>query len=182
MTAVADMHTNNSNGRKRSGPASARHYEMASEQAYIDRAYQRLDAMKDGAILLAEAGGDPKAAAALRRLGERLMENYADDWSGLCIGRIDEESGRTLYVGRMLVHDEATRPLVISWAAPAATPFHSASSSDPKGLTLRRTFKTNGSQLLDIYDLVFGEGAELAPVSDALLDAIRRERGPEMRD
>ena len=43
-----------------------REAELAAEQAYINYAYDCLESMREGFEKAADAGGDPKAAAALR--------------------------------------------------------------------------------------------------------------------
>lgn len=162
---------------------------MAAEQAVIDRAYARLDALREQAravssgVLSAGSGGthqaryerDVRVQATARRLAE-----LADADSGLCFGRIDRQAGDRYYIGRAAIADEDNEPLVVDWRAPAAEPFYRATGRDPMGLTRRRHFLLRGRRLVGIEDDLLvaggdeeagGTGPRLVLVGEAALIA-----------
>ncbi len=146
------------------------HPELASEQAHVDLAYDRLDEARDQAIRLKDMvevgrGGTNQArwereifyeniAARLKQLdlGER----------SLCFGRIDqsEDAGAGSYhIGRVAVSGESQEPLIVDWRAPVAESFYRATGRDPQGLVRRRHFTSRGRKVLDLEDEFFGEAA-----------------------
>jgi len=114
----------------------------------------------------------------------RRLRTFEDAERGLCFGRLDFELlQRPLYVGRRWVHDETQQQLVVNWQAPAARPFYTATPQDPHGVTLRRRFRTDGRQLLDIADEALdGSLIDGAAVGDFLLEELERNRDAHMRD
>ena len=156
----------------------ATHPDLQAEQAYIDRAYDRLEAMRRAAEDLRDSvigfgrGGTHQARverdvfvqASLQRL-EQLQLGRAS----LCFGRIDREAadvvtdGRApivenFYIGRLAVSDEAQEPLIVDWRAPVAEAFYRATGRSPMGLRRRRHFATDGRKLLGIEDEMFRAG------------------------
>ena len=160
------------------------HPELAAEQAYVDRAYEHLERMRD---VLASAGDKVDgevAQAAMDAWAAKRLHTFEDAERGLCFGRLDFETMlRPLYVGRRWVHDDEQRQLVINWQAPAARPFYTATPQDPHGVTLRRRFRTDGRRLLDIADEALdGTIVDGAAVGDFLLEELERRRDVHMRD
>jgi DNA helicase IV len=186
----------------------AAHPDLPAEQAYIDRAYDRLEAMRRAAqdlrdsVLDAGRGGTHQARVerdvfvqtSLQRL-EQLQLGRAS----LCFGRIDREvpeadivdgSGvERFYIGRLAVSDEHQEPLVVDWRAPVAEAFYRATGRSAMDLRRRRHFATDGRKLLGIEDELFradGEGGgedDLDLVGPgALLAALKRSRSGQMRD
>ena len=185
----------------------ASHSDLQAEQAHIDRAYDRLEAMRRAAealgdsVLDAGKGGTHQARVerdvfvqtSLARL-EQLQLGRAS----LVFGRIDVEAGpegdgesaERFYIGRLAVSDEGQEPLVVDWRAPIAEGFYRATGRSPMGLRRRRHFATEGRRLLAIEDELFradvgeGEGdANLDLVGPgALLAALQRSRSGQMRD
>jgi DNA helicase IV len=160
------------------------HPELTAEQAYVDRAYQHLERMRD---VLASAGDKVDgevAQAAMDAWAAKRLRTFEDAERGLCFGRLDFETlVRPLYVGRRWVHDEEQRQLVINWQAPAARPFYTATPQDPHGVTLRRRFRTDGRRLVDIADEALdGSIVDGASVGDFLLEELERTRDVHMRD
>jgi len=160
------------------------HPELASEQAYIDRAYEHLERMQDVVVRAADAADGEVAQAALDVWAAKRLRTFADAREGLCFGRLDFESfERPLYVGRRWVHDEERQQVVVNWQAPAARPFYTATPQDPHGVTLRRRFRTDGRKLVDISDeKLDGSILDGAAVGDFLLEALERSRESHMRD
>ncbi|MER3452230.1 MAG: hypothetical protein C4344_00545, partial [Acidimicrobiia bacterium] len=101
------------------------HPEIADEQAHVDRAYRRLEEMRNRAVgtltaALAQAGGGATHQALLERdvmvahSSARLARLEIGD-EPLCFGRIDRTSGETFHIGRLAVADVNHEPLVIDW-------------------------------------------------------------------
>ena len=113
------------------------HPELASEQEYLDRAYDRLDEMRAAASRVAEGyaevqrGGTHQARlerdAAAAHTRRRLAALNIGD-APLSFGRIDLEpapreehpDGDRFYIGRISVTEADQTPLVVDWRAPVA--------------------------------------------------------------
>ncbi len=158
------------------------HPEVESEQAYLDRAHERLDAMRDAARALSaevvgEGAGGTFAARVERDIrvelsGRRLAQLNIGDGS-VCFGRLDFTDGLRAYIGRIGVSDENGDQLVIDWRAPIAEPFYRATPAEPLGVGRRRHFLFRGRTIVGIDDelldreasdglVLMGEGALLA--------------------
>ena len=160
------------------------HPELASEQAYLDHAYDCLEQMRDVVGRAASATDEEVTALALEAWSARRLATFEDAQRGLLFGRLDfEEVERPLYVGRRWVHDAEREQVVVNWQAPAARPFYTATPADPQRVTLRRRFRTQGRRLLDIADEAL-DGSSLDGVSggDFLLEELERSRESHMRD
>src|SRR5580700_6225445 len=181
----------------------ASHSDLQAEQAHIDRAYDRLEAMRRAAealgdsVLDAGKGGTHQARVerdvfvqtSLARL-EQLQLGRAS----LVFGRIDVEPGpdsdddtaEPFYIGRLAVSDEGQEPLVVDWRAPIAEGFYRATGRSPMGLRRRRHFATEGRRLLGIEDELFradsGDDNVDLVGPGALLAALQRSRSGQMRD
>jgi DNA helicase IV len=159
------------------------HPDLPAEQAYVDRAYECLDRMRETLERAPSAGAGEVATDALEAFAARRLVTFADAERGLCFGRIDlDTTAEALYVGRRWVNDDEHRVLVINWQAPAARPFYTATPVAPHGVTLRRRFRTEGRRLLDISDEALGGAGGVAPVDDFLLEELERARDARMRD
>ena len=146
----------------------ADHPELAAEQAYIDRAYEALEASRRSASRLQDLvevgkGGTEQARWEREVFQENILQRLTQLDLGdasLCFGRIDrlpDEGDETFYIGRLAVADEHQEPLVVDWRAPVAEPFYRATGREPMGLRRRRHFATRGRRLLAIEDEVFGD-------------------------
>ena len=171
--------------------------ELAAEQAYIDRAYEHMAAMRERAasVRTLENSPDVHSDIVFYERDKRLA-SLSDDGHALCFGRIDEEAGPTWYVGRRHVEDSESNPVVVEWRAPVAIPFYRASHVNTMGLARRRQFMVEGRTLLDFSDDVFADMAAAAGAADdeattgrpavrgrdALLRELDRERTGSMRD
>jgi len=160
------------------------HPELTSEQAYVDRAYEHLERMRDVVASAGDKVDGEVAQAAMDAWAAKRLRTFEDAERGLCFGRLDFETmPRPLYIGRRWVHDEDQRQLVINWQAPAARPFYTATPQDPHGVTLRRRFRADGRRLLDIADEALdGSIVDGAAVGDFLLEELERNRDLHMRD
>ncbi|MGH9207082.1 MAG: HelD family protein, partial [Acidimicrobiales bacterium] len=165
----------------------ATHPDLEAEQAYLDHAHDRLEAMRRGAremlasVLDAGKGGTHQAREerdVIVRSGLQRLEQLDIGNRSLCFGRIDRapespgdaSAGETFHVGRLAVSDEDLEPLVVDWRAPVAEPFYRATGRDPMGLTRRRHFATEGRRLLGVEDELFGlSRARLGVGSEATL-------------
>jgi DNA helicase IV len=149
--------------------AAQRHPDFESEQAFLRHAYECLKDMRAQRGAQGDAGGDPKASAALERLRQEALKRLGDPDS-LCFGRIDLTEGDQHYVGRQGVWENGGDPIAINWRAPAAEPFYTATLAEPAGLTLRRRFRAHRERLLSIADEPFGE----APPDDACVSSLSK--------
>jgi DNA helicase IV len=163
------------------------HPDFDREQAKIEYAYDCLDAMVALYGELPDAAAHPKVAHAFQELSKRILDRLGDD-DPLCLGRIDPNDEAPLYIGRFGVHDGRQNIVLVNWQAPAAAPFWTATPADPDGIAAKRVFRTQGRQLLDIFEDRFdGAIAEVpavtaAGIDDLLLAELERDRGEQMRD
>jgi DNA helicase IV len=155
------------------------HPEFASEQEFLQHAAKCLSAMRDEIAAAGDAGGDPKASAALARHREKILERLENPDTVL-FGRINLDGGDKYYIGPRGIRDTGGL-IVINWAAPVAKSYYEATPTEPAGLTLRRRFRTERERLLSIADEWFGTAAVEPTIGDILLDELGRERTAEMR-
>jgi DNA helicase IV len=160
------------------------HPELASEQAYVDTAYEQLDRMRSTVERTQEAMATEWAALNMEAWAKRRMQTFEDAERGLVFGRLSLDANpRPLYVGRRWVTNSEQESLVVNWQAPAARPFYTATPQAPHGVTQRRRFRAKGRKLLDISDeSLDGSAVEGAGVSDFLLEELDRRREARMRD
>lgn len=174
-------------------PQANRHPDFEKEQAYIDYAYERLDAMRATAEMLRDSvisessGGTHQARfqrdvfvqASLERLDQLDIGQEA-----LCFGRIDNKDDEVFYIGRRAVVGSQQEAVVVDWRVPAAAPFYRATGRHPLDLVLRRHFSCEGKRLLDMEDERFSEeGDELGLAgTGALMGVLERARTGYMRD
>ncbi len=154
----------------------AGHPDLEAEQAYIDRAYDCLEASREAAsrmTSMVEVGRGGTNQARYERdviwdtMLQRLSQLQLGDAS-LCFGRIDVgagadpqsgmgEPGGSYYIGRIALSDEHQEPVIVDWRAPVAEPFYRATGRQPMGLSRRRHFATRGRTLLGVEDELFGD-------------------------
>ncbi len=173
--------------------------EIQAEQAVVDHAYQRLEAMRAEARALAsdvlDQGAGGTFANRIERdirmevTGRRLADLQVGE-AGLVFGRIDPNAGEHLHIGRLAVADEENEPLVVDWRAPAAEPFYRATARHAMGLARRRHLILRGRRVVGLDDELLGDRAtdgddapELVLVGEgALLAALDRSRTGRMGD
>src|SRR6266545_3404483 len=167
--------------------------EIAVEQQVVDRVYARLEGMRAQAGALAGEGHRRAAAgpatglverdALVHRAAAQLRALDAEE-EGIVFGRLDLDDGETYRIGRLGVRD-GLEPLLIDWRAPAAAPFYRATSGEPLGVVRRRVVICRGPEVVDRDEDVLSpdDAGDLRVLGEgALLAALRRSRGPQMRD
>lgn len=177
-------------------------HELAAEQAHVDLVYARLDEATRSAQQVASEGAslyksdrgsfvreedgtglyerDVFAYQAAKRLAVLDAEH-----EGLVFGRLDRTDGEIRYVGRIGVRDADYEPLVIDWRAPAAEPFYRATPVNPMQVVRRRVLRCSGDRVIGIEDDLLDDDSDAALVvvgEGALMAALSRARGPQMRD
>ncbi len=171
------------------------HPDLASEQAYIDQAYSRLEQMRNnagemlrGALSSGKVGtpGAVEEREIMVRTSLQRLEQLDIGRESLCFGRIDREDDESFHIGRLAISSADSEPLVVDWRAPVVEPFYRATGRHPLGLRRRRHFLAEGRHVLDIEDELFagGEtGDELGLAgTGALVAALERSRSGRMRD
>jgi DNA helicase IV len=171
--------------------------ELASEQAYVDAAYARLEAMRAAAERVREAYSDVRAGgthqARLERdiawsVTQRRLSDLDIGDAPLMFGRLDMEDRSRWYVGRIAVEDEEHTPLVVDWRAPVSEPFYRATAVEPMAVVRRRhLISRKGRELIGLDDEVFDQEAideAGLPIAGegALLAALERNRTGRMGD
>ncbi len=162
--------------------------EISEEQAFLDRALDALDHMRDEARSLR----DSAAVATMRGAGDLVerdvvmgtalnrLDQLAIGDQALFFGRIDyqdkeEGPGDTYHVGRLAVSDGELNPLVVDWRAPVAEAFYRATGVESLGLARRRHVAIRAREVLSVEDEYFAnEWGELQ-----LPDADQREATDE---
>ncbi|HEV3226930.1 MAG TPA: UvrD-helicase domain-containing protein, partial [Acidimicrobiales bacterium] len=153
----------------------ALHPDLEAEQAYVDYAYECLEAARRraaslGSMVEVGRGGTEQARFERDVIWDTIVGRLRDLELGdasLVFGRIDTtaaegpaaDGGDTYYIGRLAVADEGQEPVVVDWRAPVAEPFYRATGRAPMGLDRRRHFAARGRQLLGIEDEYFGAAA-----------------------
>ncbi|HET6795151.1 MAG TPA: UvrD-helicase domain-containing protein [Acidimicrobiales bacterium] len=165
--------------------------ELQAEQEHVDRAYARLDRLRDeasdlaGDVVATGRGGsvadridrNARVALALARRAAASIGNRS-----LCFGRIDTEEGDRLHIGRLGVSDEEGDPLMVDWRAPVAESFYRATSADRRGLVQRRHIRMRGRQVVGVDDDLLGDDASGLVGEGALLAALSEARTGRMGD
>ena len=174
----------------------ATHPDLETEQAYVDHAYDCLEAARERVLSLRSMrslgpGGTHQARYESDVVEETIRARLAQLEFGdvaLVFGRIDPvDTDERFYIGRIAVADERQEPVVVDWRAPIAEPFYRATGRNPLGLARRRHFATRGRRVLDIEDEVFvdadGEGSIDGVVGrGALVAALERGRTGRLGD
>ncbi len=171
--------------------------ELRDEQAHIDRAYARLDELRENAqtraveaLATSTKGGlaadkidrDALVHASLRRKAALQIGDQS-----LCFGRLDTAAPETFHIGRLSVSDAEGDPLIVDWRAPAAEAFYRATSREPNGVVRRRHLRMDGRHVIGIDDelldraAVNDTGVELIGEA-ALLAALTKARTGQMGD
>ncbi len=167
--------------------------EIAAEQQVVDRVYDLLEGMRTRANDLAGEGHRRAAGGPATGLVERdAMVHQAAvrlraldvEAEGIVFGRLDFDDGESFHIGRLGVRD-GLEPLLVDWRAPAAAAFYRATSGEPLGVVRRRVIICRGPKVIDLDDDVLSpdQAGDLRVLGEgALLAALRRSRGPRMRD
>lgn len=167
--------------------------ELRAEQAHLDRAYARLDHLRNYGAELATGVATGKGglaadrvardAAMNTRLAVRAAASIGD--LPLCFGRIDTEEDETFHIGRIGVADAEGDPIVVDWRAPVAEAFYRATAHDRMGILRRRHLRMRARRVVGIDDEVLGEiGDNVGSLvgEGALLAALAQARTGRMGD
>jgi DNA helicase IV len=147
--------------------------ELAQEQRYFDHAQRQRQRRRSELGDAPSAAANPGAAKRLLSWIKTKRESARSLETPVAFGRIDDETGQTLYVGHELITDEDREILVINWKTPAAAPFYEANHEDPRGLTRKRTFICAGNEITDFEDLLFHRlAAEIAALEAGTRPAV----------
>jgi DNA helicase IV len=174
----------------------ATHPDLEAEQAYVDHAYECLDAARKRVLALRNLsvngpGGTFQAREEREVIEETIRARLTQLEFGdvaLVFGRIDPAAtGERFYIGRIAVADDEQEVVVVDWRAPIAEPFYRATGRNPLGLARRRHFATRGRRVLDIEDEIFvggedGEQLDGIVGRGALIAALERGRTGRLGD
>ena len=173
------------------GQSRAQTPPLESEQAYINDAYEALDAMRvraEAALSSARRDAnltDAVDAAAVEAVLAARAEAVADSKAPLTFGRIAGLEG-AFYIGRRHVESAIGDPVVVDWRAGVAAPFYRATWADSLGLDHRRRFALEARTLVGLFDEDFtdpnGASMPAGGVPDPLLAELDRARSGAMRD
>jgi len=159
--------------------------EVAEEQAFLDRALEALDHMRDEARSLR----DSAAVANMRGAGDLVerdvvmgtalhrLDQLAIGDQPLFFGRIDYNPDAVgaidvYHVGRLAVSDDQLNPLVVDWRAPVAEAFYRATGVESLGLSRRRHVAIRGHEVTGVEDEYFADAfGELALPEDEVRNA-----------
>ena len=177
------------------------HPDVPAEQAHVDLAYERLNAMRASAEAMLQAAfgerGGTFQAVTERDIRVRnslgRLEHLQIGREALVFGRIDRagperQPPEAFHIGRLAISAEDQEPLVVDWRAPVAEPFYRATGAHPMGLTRRRHFLTEGRHVVDLEDEFFDAEGEESGVGlglsgpQVLLATLERTRTGRMRD
>lgn len=190
-------------------PEQVTEREIANEQAFVDRVYERLEAATASAQAVADEGhgrarlghqgGLVERDAMVYQAAKRMAALDAAR-EGLVFGRLDLRSREARYIGRIGLRDERRESMLIDWRAPAAAVFYRATPQDPMGAVRRRVLRSLGDKVIgvedDLLDLehapadmpVIGDGALMAELSRArdssmhsVVATIQREQDEAIR-
>ncbi len=170
--------------------------ELRLEQAAVDRAYERLAAMRESALDVVrhhrELGQTTTGQArveweSLLALTDQRLHHLELGGTSLCFGRIDRTDGESFQVGRLSILDEFGDAMVVDWRAPAAEPFYRATGRNPMGLVRRRHLLARGRTVIglddEVFDLDRASESNLGIVGEgALLATLERTRTGRMGD
>ena len=160
------------------------HPDLPAEQAYLDRAYRRLELVRsETEARLKEAFGEERGGT-FQSYTERdirvrssisRLEKLELGREALIFGRIDRDASgdasgdasrdqgeESFHIGRVALSDERHEPLVVDWRAPVAEPFYRATGAHPMGLRRRRHFLTEARRVVDLEDELFASDGKTA--------------------
>ncbi len=181
------------------------HPELEAEQAYVDHAYECLEATRRSMAELRDASEGGAGGTFQNRLERDVVHEQVGAWLSnkdfgdlaLVFGRIDTEpvvdgpdptpDGERFYIGRVAVSDEHHDPVVVDWRAPVAESFYRATGVNPMGLRRRRHFASRGRTVLGIDDELFGSATAALDHGEiqghgALIAALEESRSGKLSD
>ena len=165
--------------------------ELQLEQEFFDHAFDLRERFRQVVQQAPEAAAHPRAAAHARENAARVSEQLGPPDEAVAFGRLDfnSELTDTIYVGRYAVWDEENEVVVANWKSGVGRVYQEASPRDPLGVTRRRSFQTEGNEVLDFEDLLLASltaGIEVLEeeylTPESLLRDLERHRTGEMQD
>jgi DNA helicase IV len=105
---------------------------------------------------------------------------YTEASGPLYFGRVDRDTGDTVYVGRHAVWSADNQLLAVNWRAPAAEPFYTATEREPLGITRRRRLDIEDRTVHGFVDEPLLADSD-AHLTEAIVEDITRQRMGEMR-
>ncbi len=155
---------------------------LAAEQAYLRRAREHLNRMRQHTLSLTAQAGDAVSQAYLEAALYRRARALEDDPDvPLFFGRIDRTDER-FHIGRRHVMDDAGDPVVVDWRADVSRAFYRATRADPQGVVLRRRYGFDRGELTSFEDEHLADPDEADVTSRILTEEIERPRVGPMRD
>ena len=164
------------------------------EQDFVDRAYERLDALRasyrerQGRVHSTHGVGNAQGWTEREALSAHLGEMAArleGVEERLVFGRLDMVDQSVRHVGRLSLSHEDGTPLLVDWRAPAARPFYQATSAEPDGVVRRRHISTRDRRVTGLEDELLdasnASGLELQG-EGALMHALSEARDGRMGD
>ena len=164
------------------------------EQDFVDRAYERLDALRasyrerQGRVHATHGVGNAQGWTEREALSAHLGEMAArleGVEERLVFGRLDMVDRSVRHVGRLSLSQEDGTPLLVDWRAPAARPFYQATSAEPDGVVRRRHISTRDRRVTgledELLDASHASGLELQG-EGALMHALSEARDGRMGD
>ncbi|HEY2984956.1 MAG TPA: ATP-binding domain-containing protein [Jatrophihabitantaceae bacterium] len=174
--------------------SSSKADELANEQVYVTRLYERLDALRAAtaqrlaAVRLGPTAENDQAWSERESFAGMYQDRAAELAAAerhLCFGRLDLDDGERMYVGRLGLRSDERDQLLVDWRAPASQPFYRATPLQRYGVTRRRHLQTVARKVVDLDDDVLDLDAvdetHLAGEA-ALLASLRHGRTGRMSD
>jgi DNA helicase IV len=154
---------------------------LADEQRHLDLTWEAYEAVLRELAGERTSGIDEWAAEALERMRRERLRLYTESSGPLYFGRIDEEDGRVLHIGRHAIADRDNELLAINWRAPAAQPYYTATPAERHGVVRRRRLEIEERTVHGYVDETLAPGEGDAALTDAIVEDITRRRVGEMR-
>ena len=168
--------------------------ELAHEQAYLTKLYERLDALRDttrqrlAAVRLGPTAENDQGWSERESFAQEYQDRAAELDSAernLCFGRLDFDDGDRFYIGRLGLRSDDHDQLLVDWRARAAEAFYRATPRERYAVTRRRHLHTAGRRVVslddDVLDLDAVDETHLTGEA-ALLASLRRGRTGRMGD
>lgn len=174
--------------------------QLHEEQQAVDRAYNRLDALRAqnrsrlDTVRAAGSHGSPTQRTERDSFAtmyeDRLTQLRAVE-DRLVFGRLDDVQGKRRYIGRIGLADEKHEPILTDWRAEAARPFYEATPSNHGDIVMRRHITLNfrevvgvEDEVLDIHSEQVGKASSAGTLTGegALLASLSSRRTGKMTD
>ncbi|MDN6719591.1 MAG: AAA family ATPase [Bifidobacterium mongoliense] len=174
--------------------------QLHEEQQAVDRAYARLDDLRDetkrrlDTVRAAGSHGSPTQRTERDSFAtmyeDRLTQLRAVE-DRLVFGRLDDKLGNHRYIGRIGMSDRRHEPMLTDWRAEAARPFYEATASTHGDIVMRRHITLNfrdvtsiEDEVLDVHSQQVGQASAAGTLTGegALLASLSSRRTGKMTD